>query len=66
MMLAVLIPKRGEVPLETAFRRAMTALAVVLVMAAAAPGLAVALAVNAASCRAPAADSAQIGGHFPE
>ena len=65
-MLGILMPKRGENPYEKAFRRVMTALAVILVLAAAAPGLAVALAVNAASCRAPAADAAHIGAHFPE
>ena len=53
-MFDLLIPKADETPIERGFRRAMTALAVIVIMAASSPVLAVSLAVKTASCGVPA------------
>lgn len=49
-MLGLLIPKKNENRLEKAFRRAMTGLTVIFLMAAAAPPLAVALVLDRNAC----------------
>lgn len=53
-MFELLIPKADEMPIERGFRRALTALAVIVIIAASSPVLAVSLAVKTATCGVPA------------